>query len=89
MQLNTLTAARKALTLDDLRLINDMTKFLKTMITEHPQEVVDHFFTPWMRATCAEVDDGTRPLGSSTAAMLEFYSMMAEGLRARLTEAQP
>lgn len=86
-QLNTLTAARKALTLDDLTTIRMMARFLETMIAEHPAEVVEHMFSSWMRATCIEAEEGTRK-GSTTAQMLEFYSDMAEGLRQRITEAQ-
>lgn len=85
-QLNTLTAARRALCLDDLRMISDLTKFLEVMIAEHPEEVVEHFFGSWLRATCIEVDEGTRK-GSSTANMLKFYADQADGLRHRIAEA--
>lgn len=87
-QLNTLTAARKALTLDDVRLIGQLAQFLETMIAEHPEEVKEHFFSAWMRATCEEVEDGTRKVGSTSAQMLEFYLTMVEGLHHRITEAQ-
>lgn len=86
-QLNTLTAARKALTLDDLRFIGDLAKFFEVMLQKHPAEVVEHFFDAWLRAKCIEVDEGIRQ-GSSTKAMLDFYGIMAEGLRTRIAEAQ-
>lgn len=86
-ELNTLTAARKALTIDDVRFVGQLAKFMETMIAEHPAEVVEHFFSAWMRATCIEVDEGTRLLGSSTQHMLDFYATMAEGLRVRIAEA--
>ena len=84
---NTLTAARKELVADDLCLIGDLTKFLEVMIASHPEEVVEHFFGAWMRATCIEVDEGKRK-GSSTQAMLNHYAVMAESLRNRVVFAQ-
>lgn len=86
-ELNTLIAARRALDLDDLRFIGQLADFLITMIDEAPSEVTQHFFTAWMRAQCAEVDDGTRPRGSSTQQMLDYYKMVAEDLRDRVAHA--
>lgn len=87
-ELNTLTKARAAMSIDDVRLVGQLAKFLEVMIEKEPNMVTLHFFSAWMRATCSEVDDGTRPLGSSTKQMLDFYKLMAESLRTRVAEAQ-
>lgn len=82
--LNTLTAARRELTLDDLRMIGELADFLVAAIERHPNMVTEEFFSPWMRTMCSEVDVGTRPIGSSTQQMLDFYKDQAGALADRI-----
>lgn len=83
-EMPTLTQARKELAFDDLRTIGLLADFFCEMLDNHPDEVVEHFFSGWMRETCKEVDEGRR-IGSGTQSMLEFYRQQSEGIAIRLS----
>lgn len=82
-QLNTLTAARKELSIDDLRFIGQLADFFQIVIDKHPNLVVEDFFGKYMRQSCALVDTGINP-GSSTESMLQFYKYQADSLAERI-----
>lgn len=82
-EFNTLTAARKQLTMDEQRTIGLNADAVIQLINEHPEIAAKVLFSKWMKDTCAEVDRGERQ-GSGTQAMLDFYKMQAEGVAHRI-----
>lgn len=83
-QINTLTAARKELSLDDLHFIGQLADFFQAAVDRHPDMVVEDFFGKYLKRLCDLVDTGINQ-GPSTSQMLQFYKDQAESLADRIT----